>query len=71
MYIKGCMSICVNAHRLLLEVLRYKALNALNTVQKIKAMLKMSKIHYTDFNALKAMYVKIKLLQIRQQLNKL
>ena len=42
----------------MLEVLRYIALNALNTVQKIKAMLKMSKIHYTDFNALKAMYAK-------------
>ena len=41
----------------MLEVLRYIALNALNTVQKIKAMSKMSKIHYTDFNALKAMYV--------------
>ena len=38
------MSICVNAHCLILEVLRYIALNALNTVQKIKAMLKMSKI---------------------------
>ena len=38
----------------MLEVLRYIALNALNTVQKIKAM---SKIYYTDFNALKAMYV--------------
>ena len=57
MYIKGCMSICVNAHCLMLEVLRYITLNALNTAQKIKAMLKMSKIHYTDFNALKAMYV--------------
>ena len=43
-YIKGCMSICVNAHCLMLEVLRYIALNALNTVQKIKAMSKMSKI---------------------------
>ena len=52
------MSICVNAHCLMLEVLRYIALSALNTVQKIKAMSKMSKIHYTDFNALKAMYVK-------------
>ena len=38
------MSICVNAHCLMLEVLRYIALNALNTVQKIKAMLKMSEI---------------------------
>ena len=38
------MSICVNAHCLMLEVLKYIALNALNTVQKIKAMLKMSKI---------------------------
>ena len=54
-YIKGCMSICFNAHCLMLEVLRYIALN---TVQNIKAMLKMSKIHYTDLNALKAMYVK-------------
>ena len=42
----------------MLEVLRYIALNALNTVQKIKVMSKMLKIHYTDFNALKAMYVK-------------
>ena len=48
------MLICVNAHCLMLEVLRSIALNALNTVQKIKAILK---IHYTDFNALKAMYV--------------
>ena len=40
------------------EVLRYIALNALNTVQKIKAISKMLKIHYTDFNALKAMCVK-------------
>ena len=38
------MPICVNAHCLMLEVLRNIALNALNTVQKIKAMLKMSKI---------------------------
>ena len=44
MLIKGHMSICVNAHCLMLEVLRYIALNALNTVQKIKAMLKMTKI---------------------------
>ena len=50
------MSICVNAHCVMLAVLRYIALNALNTVQKIKAMLKISKIHYTDFNALKSMY---------------
>ena len=35
------MSICVNAHCLMLEVLRYIALN---TVQKIKAMSKMLKI---------------------------
>ena len=42
----------------MLEVLRYIALNALKTVQKIKAMLQMLKIHYIDFNALKAMYVK-------------
>ena len=53
------MSICVNAHCLMFEVLRYIALNALNTVQKIKAMSKMLKIHYTDFNVLKAMYVKV------------
>ena len=38
----------------MLEVLRYVALN---TVQKIKAMSKVSKIHYMDFNALNAMYV--------------
>ena len=42
--LKGTMSICVNAHCLMLEVLRYIALNALNTVQKIKAMSKMLKI---------------------------
>ena len=36
------MSICVNAHCLMLEVLRYIALN---TVQKIKAMLKIDKVH--------------------------
>ena len=35
-YIKGHVPICVNAH--CLKVLRYIALNALNTVQKIKAM---------------------------------
>ena len=35
------MPICVNAHCLMLEVLRYIALK---TVQKIKAMSKMSKI---------------------------
>ena len=44
MYIKERVSICVNAHCLMLEVLRYIPLNALNTVQKIKAMSKMSKI---------------------------
>ena len=44
MYIKGHVSICVNAPCLMLEVLKYIALNALNTVQKIKAMSKMSKI---------------------------
>ena len=45
---------CVNTHCLMLEVLSYIALNALNTVQKTKAM---SKIHYMEFNALNAMYV--------------
>ena len=54
MYIKGRMSVCVNAHCFMLEVLRYVALN---TVQKIKAMSKMSKIHCTGFNALNAMDV--------------
>ena len=44
MYIKGHVSICVNAHCLMLEVLRNIALNVFNTVQKIKAVLKMSKI---------------------------
>ena len=39
------MSICVNAHCLMLEVFRYIALNALNTVQKIKAMSKIDKVH--------------------------
>ena len=48
---------CVNAHCLMLEVLRYIVLNTLNTVQRIKAMSKMLKIHYADFNALKTMYV--------------
>ena len=43
-YIKGHMSICVNAHCLMLEVLRNIALNALNTVQKIKAMSKIDKV---------------------------
>ena len=41
-YVKGHMSICVNAHCLMLEVLRYIALNALNTVQK---MSKIDKVH--------------------------
>ena len=49
------MSICVNAHFLMLEVLRYIALNALNTVQKIKAMSKIDKVHIRGCNA---MYVK-------------
>ena len=39
------MSICVNAHCLMLEVLRNIALNALNTVQNIKAMSKIDKVH--------------------------
>ena len=44
--LKGMLrqSICVNAHCLMLEVLRCIALNALNTVQKIKAMSKMLKL---------------------------
>ena len=42
------MPICVNAHCLMLEVVRYIALNASNTVQKIKAMLKMSKMSKID-----------------------
>ena len=45
MYIKGHVQICVNAHCLMLEVLRYIALSALNTVQKIKAMSKIDKVH--------------------------
>ena len=48
MYIKGHVSICVNAHCLMLEVLRYKALN---TAQKIKAMSKMSKIDQIHLRA--------------------
>ena len=48
---------CVNKHCLMLEVLSYIALNALYTVQKTKAMSKMLKIHYMEFNALNAMYV--------------
>ena len=43
------MSICVNAHCLMLEVLRNIALNALNTVQKIKAMSKIDKVHIRGF----------------------
>ena len=42
----------------MLEVLRYITLNALNTVQKIKAMSKLSNIHYMDFNTSNAMFVK-------------
>ena len=42
------MSICVNAHCLMLEVLRYIALD---TVQKIKAMSKMSKIDQIHLRA--------------------
>ena len=38
----------------MLEVLRYIALNALNTVQKIKAMSKIDQIH---LRAVNAMYV--------------
>ena len=51
------MPICVNAHCLMLEVLRYIALNAFNTVQKIKAMSKMSKIDKSTHKGCKAMYV--------------
>ena len=52
------MSICVNAHCLMLEVLRNIALNALNTVQKIKAMSKMLKIDKVHIRGVrKAMYV--------------
>ena len=57
MYIKGHVPICVNAHCLMLEVLRYIALNALNTVQKIKAMSKMSKIGQNTPKGCNAMYV--------------
>ena len=53
MYIKGGVSICVNAHCLMLKVLRNIALNALNTVQKIKAMSKMSKIDKIHIRAVK------------------
>ena len=42
------MSICVNAHCLMLEVLRNIALNALNTVQKIKVMSKGWKAMYVE-----------------------
>ena len=48
MHIKGHVSICVNAHCLMLEVLRYIALN---TVHKIKAMSKMSKIDQIHLRA--------------------
>ena len=33
-------------------------MNALNSVQRIKAMSKVLKIHYMDVNALNTMYVK-------------
>ena len=38
----------------MLEVLSYIALNALNTVQKTKAMSKMSKIHYMEKKVLES-----------------
>ena len=41
----------------MLEVLRYIALNALNTVQKIKAMSMMSKIDQIHLRGCNAMYV--------------
>ena len=47
------MSICVNAHCLMLEVLRYIALNVLNTVQKIKAMSKMLRIDKVQIRAVR------------------
>ena len=59
MYIKGHVSICVNTHCLMLEVLRYIAyitLNAFNCIHtKIKA--KICQRYATDFNAFIAMYV--------------
>ena len=58
------MSICVNAHCLMLEVLRYIALNALNTVQKIKAMSKMLKIDKVHLTAV--MLCMSKMLKIDQ-----
>ena len=48
----------------MLEVLRYIALNALNTVQKIKAMLKMSKIDKVHLRAV--MLCMSKMLKIDQ-----
>ena len=53
------MLICVNAHCLMLEVLRYIALNALNTVQKIKAMSKMCMNYNVDSNTKSLNYMKI------------
>ena len=58
------MSICVSAHCLMLEVLRYIALNELNTVQKIKAMSKMSKIDKVHLTAV--MLCMSKMLKIDQ-----
>ena len=57
MYIKGRVSICVNLHCLMLEVLRYIALNALNTVPKITPMSKMSSLDKVPHQGCKAMYV--------------
>ena len=56
-YIKWHLPICVNAHCMMLEVLRYIALNALNTVQKVYSMSKMSKIDQTHLCPCHAMYV--------------
>ena len=56
MYIKGCVSICVNTHCLMLEVWRYIAyitLNAFNCTYKDQSNV----TNATDFNALIAMYV--------------
>ena len=59
MYIKGGMSICVNTHCLMLEVLRYISyitLNALIVYMQRSKQCQRCQRYATDFNALIAMY---------------
>ena len=57
MYIKGHVPICVDAHCLMLEVLRYIALNALNTVQKDQSNVEDVKDRSNTPKGCNAMYV--------------